>query len=238
MLIAEISNCHFGNYKKSKDLVKAAFDHGADLVKAQAFLPIDLVMGSKPLKFYKEVSLTPRQYKSLINYANKIKKDSFFYSIFSPELQYLREHTQFHKISAWQTANMSQDWLYKHADDNTFISINQNLLLQSDNLDYKADLNSDIYHYPDIRRGKIMYATDYMQAPQWSFIIDLRIKYWQNIGLSDHSRGIDNSLKAIEEYNVTTIEKHFTLVRDSSYRDSILALSKGELEKLAKRLGK
>jgi sialic acid synthase SpsE len=42
MLVAEISNVHFGSVLKARELIMTAYECGADLVKGQAFKAEDV----------------------------------------------------------------------------------------------------------------------------------------------------------------------------------------------------
>lgn len=226
-VIAEIGNCHFGDFAKAKELIRTARECGADLVKGQALCG-DPSSGSMPARFYSEAAFSLEQYIELIEYARDIGV-SFFYSIFDTSekqyLKYLHLHQDFHKFSASQSLLMdSQDFI--GADEsNVFIS-----------------LPVSSYMSPKLQSANILIATPYGDDISFDDAVLHQRQYQdRNVGVSDHNPGIRSAFYAAHELGVNYIEKHFTLERDMKfkgqvYRDSSFGLLPRELEALTKGL--
>jgi sialic acid synthase SpsE len=222
-IVAEIGNSHLGNMDMAKILIQEAAACGVDAVKMQAFLPQDIYWGSKDKEFYKKCSFSYGQYLDLINFADIIKTN-LFYSVFSPELDELRLHTKYNKISAHQTNTMRNDWLMEHDNESTFISI-----------------NNCCAKIPNFKRAKILFASQYLPEnndAKFVGLVLLRHLFYRPIGYSDHTIGIDNCIIAAKEYNCPWIEKHFTIERDETFRDTIHAADQKQMYELVRNLNR
>lgn len=219
-IICEIGNSHRGDFNKAKDLIKAAIDCGAKLLKMQAFKGHDIVWGSQPQSFYNQIAFKLNQYVQLIDFASIYSNHDadLFYSVFSPELALLEKYMQYKKIAGKQAEIMPARWVESFDSCETFISINDKTIFK--------DFN--------IPKSSIMYVGDYNQKPNLENISILRRVYWRNIGYSDHTKGLDNIKDAINNYGCDTIEKHFVIDRDENYRDDIHASGIDEFKELIK----
>ena len=211
MLIAEIGNNHFGDFNKAKELIKAAIDSGADLVKAQAFLPQDIKGGSMPRSFYKQCAFNGWRWLSLADYTQSLGGKLFF-SIFSEELAFLKGVAGWHKLAAGQSEKCDYDML-------EFLDTPKNILSFKTKPAY------------EFKNALTMAASGHFDEPDWSLIHALK-------GYSCHNVGI-NHCKAALALGAVTIEKHFTLEKDKSYngitfRDTVHGSTPDEFEKLAK----
>jgi sialic acid synthase SpsE len=219
MLIAEIGNVHLGDMQKAKDLIKAAHESGADIIKSQAFLSRDIT-GSMPREFYRKCEFAFHQYVELIHYAKSIGND-LFYSIFSRSLEALMIHQTFHKVAGGQTA-AGFDFIEKKDAENVIVSVREGT------------------RYPDLKRAQILYVSDYLtKFPGLQNIKLMSEWYGRQAGYSDHTVGIDTCKEAIEKYGADVIEKHFTITRDITYegvqyRDAVHSALPKEFEQLAR----
>lgn len=218
MLIAEFGNCHFGDMKKAKEMIRVAYLSGADLVKGQAFLAKDIT-GSMPEKFYEMCQFSFDQYVELIEYGRMIGIE-VFYSIFSKELKSLEHHMNWFKVSGAQTREPNRNWLAEDSED-TFVSIPKDAAP------------------PPLERANVLYVSEYMtQDPELSFITMLQNHYDRDCGYSDHTIGTEWAIRAIKEYGANVIEKHFGLEKNMGYlgvlfRDTVHCADANELEKIA-----
>lgn len=223
MLIAEISNNHFGNFALAKEMIRIAKESGADAVKGQAFVAEDFINGSMPSEFYETCAFTLDQYIDLIAFGADLKIP-VFYSILSKEMIPLTDVQKYNKITAkqWETFTIPFEW---SDEPGTFISM------------------SSIDKVMTLDHAQIMYASPYMcEKVDFVSLFSLKSKYGRAIGLSDHSTTIRPVIEAIAVHNIRLIEKHFTLEKnhkwqDEVYRDSIHGALPKELEKIAKALG-
>lgn len=222
-LVAEIGNNHFGSLEKAKEMIKVALDSGADLVKLQA-IDGDEIMGSMPRNFYKKCEFSTEQYIELIYYGLDIGMD-VFYSIISDKHNAIMMHEFYHKVSARQWDNLCEDSACLDSGD-VIISISASGSLVPMN------------------RATMMYASDYLtDDPQLERIRHLNEFYGRPCGYSDHTIGIKYPKRAISEFRVPILEKHFTLEKDLkwsgvTFRDTVHGADPKELAKLAKEMSR
>lgn len=221
MLIAEIGLNHFGDFDRAKELIRAANDSGADLIKSQAFIAQDFI-GSMPPEFYRRCEFTLEQYKELIDYARELKNDMFF-SIISEGFEGLKTYQKWHKITGQQTREGKATTFYDH--ENVLISVPTGV------------------DFPFFRKAEILHVTEYVtEVPNLE-----RIRYLQNIlgrdvGYSDHAIGIRNCVKAYEVHGCNIIEKHFCLKQHETwggqmFRDTLHGATPKAFQRLAIVMG-
>ncbi len=221
LLIAEIGNCHFGSIKRAKELIKAAHNSGADLIKGQAFHAKD-IQGSMPPEFYQKCEFSVQQYIDLIEYARDIGND-LFYSIFSPGFEQLSMYQIWHKTAGIQTRNGAVN---EHHDiANMIISVPRHVDLQT------------LYHF---KHAEILHVSDYLVTdPQLEQIPILTNWLKRPAGYSDHTEGVHYAIVAYKEYGADIIEKHFCMKKNESFngvvfRDTTHGATPDEFEKLAR----
>ena len=225
MLIAEIGNNHFGSMKRARELIKAAHESGADLVKGQAFVASDIQSGSMPKALYEHCAFTVDEYISLIDYARDIGND-LFYSIFSPGMEAISLKQAWHKTAGGQT---------RKGDAQAVRDI-PNMLIS---VPYDVELKT-LYKF---RSAEILHVSDYLVTdPQLEQIPILSA--WlggRPVGYSDHTRGIHYATVAYRDYGADIIEKHFCLTQSESFqgvvfRDTVHAATPSQFEELANEM--
>ena len=226
LLIADLGNNHFGDFEKAKELIRAAHESGADLIKGQAFNAVD-VNGSMPNQFYEDCQFSISQYIDLIYYAKSIGAE-MFYSIFSREFDDVRKYQRHFKIAASQSLKYT-------AEDFKCLDYANMIISVSDTAKLSRDIAPDKLEY-----ANILYATPYLPKENFvNFTKFFRLKdIAVNFGISDHCIGIKNCILA-HNHGATIIEKHFTLEKEMHYaehkfRDTIHGSTPKEFEKLAK----
>lgn len=224
ILIAEIGNNHFGSMKKAKELIRAAKESGASMVKGQA-IKSGSFFGSMPPEFYDMIDLGFLNYAELIEYGKSLGIIVFFTSIGYDELYMVQ------KVNKLSAGMSEKRWNYIEKYDKEFNIISVR----------------NIPSVVDIKKAMVFYATDYLID---TGDIDINKKLNQtrlmcvggrDVGFSDHSYGIDNCLRAYE-YGAKAIEKHFTLEKDMTFkgkvfRDTVHGITPNEFEILAKKIG-
>lgn len=225
MIIAEISNCHFGDFAKAKELIRLAHLSGADLIKGQAFLAKDIISGSMPQKFYEACAFTPEQYVELIDYARSIGNDLFF-SIFSSGFEAVASHQSWHKVAAIQTRNGQAS--VEKDQENYFVSV-------------PTSMSAPLHRF---KRASVMHVSEYMTSePQLWHIQTLADYLGRPVGYSDHTTGTRACVFAQQLWGAHVIEKHFCLTANESfdgivYRDTQHGLTPKQFERLARELSK
>jgi sialic acid synthase SpsE len=228
ILIAEIGNNAFGSLEKAKELIQAASESGAMIVKGQAYTK-GAVKGSMPEEFYEASRFTEMQYIELMDYADKLKIP-MFYSIFlnsreETGLDNLIEKMSFHKCAASQTKTITEDERAFYDFENCFVSVPEDLVI-----------------LPFFEHAKIMHVSKYLtESPNLDRITMLSRIYGRSVGYSDHTEGVHVCMEAIRDYEVRLIEKHFTLEKNESwkgqvFRDTIHGATPKEFSRLSKYL--
>ena len=222
-LIADIGNCHFGNFTKAKQMIYEAKQNGVDLVKGQAFTCAKDVRGSMPDHFYEMCKFSQIQYLELIEYAESIDIPMFF-SIFSSGLDLVFLKQKYCKLAACQTDKMLSSRIELCDEHHYFISMRKNRMI-----------------YPVLNKATVLYVSDYLSCRPKLFELRLVKMMYENFGYSDHTLGIDNCEKAVKVYGAQVIEKHMTLEKHQKYngvvfRDTIHGATPKEFYELAKRI--
>lgn len=209
-LIAEIGNMHLGDLDNAFELIAAAKDCGATHAKMQAIGPYKPSGGSMPDGFYEMCSMTIDEYSECIDYGASIGIPVFF-SIFDPVFEELfnRYPSMIRKISASQGQDSTTSFLKKHNNFNTIISI--------------PILFGTLF--PAMLNMRILCATPYNYKSDdislIPFYSGMLKNFSRNIGLSDHSIGIENCKQAISDYDCKIIEKHFYLGNDIKFKGQL-----------------
>lgn len=82
LVIAEIANTHEGDFKKARDLIKAAAVAGADAVKFQKFTADELLVPTHPrYEHFRNIEMTDDEWRSLYGFAHE-KGLLFFSDVF------------------------------------------------------------------------------------------------------------------------------------------------------------
>jgi N,N'-diacetyllegionaminate synthase len=221
ILIAEIGVNYFGSLKKAKQLIKAAHESGADLIKSQVFRAEDIKHGSMPFVFYKTCELKIEEYIELIEYARDLGND-LFYSIFSPGFEKISMHQTWHKVAGIQTKQGKISQI--HDQDNVIISVPGKV---------------DVKTIPRFEKSEYLYVSEYMtDEPRLEFITYYSHCLDKQFGYSDHTIGIDYAKAAVQSYGAQIVEKHFTLKKSEKFkgkvfRDTVHGSTPDEFERLA-----
>lgn len=230
--IAEIGNNHFGRLDYFKELIHAASESGADMVKGQLFDP-EKIKGSMPKEFYKECFKVAYYLDEIKAYAKSLNMPIFF-SCFDSFLEFER-YQSLKKISASQSLD-----IFKNGNNIKEWNIDRGNVLIS--------LHKDLEAFPILKQAVVMHVSDYLtDDPNLSRIEDMNNFYNSIhdrkpglIGYSDHTIGIDACCDAINQYKVNYIEKHFTLSRNMKwkgeiFRDTVHGADPNEFKELTRR---
>lgn len=227
ILIAEIGNNHFGSLSKAKELIQAAHESGADLIKGQAYTR-GAISGSMPKEFYEQSRLSEANYFELMKYAKSIGA-TMFYSVFLNDdadrgLDDLIMHQLFHKCAAFQTRELTDEQRAFYDHENCFVSIPEMSIL------------------PFFAYANILHVSGYLtENPDLKRIDFLTQLYGRQAGYSDHTLGIEVCIEAVKKHGVKIIEKHFTLTKNEEwnghvFRDTIHGATPKEFKKLSKTM--
>lgn len=224
MLIAELGNGHYGSMTKARELIRAAHNSGADLIKGQAFRASGIKNGSMPERFYKDCELRVEDYLELIHYARDLGND-MFYSIFSDGFESISFTQKWHKVAGGQTrdgkASTELDL------ENVIISVPGDIIYNQ---------------IPKFKKAEVLYVCDYLaEDPELRQIGSLAHWLGRPVGYSDHTIGVKFAIEAHRKWGANIIEKHFTLSHNEKwgttiFRDSVHGATPNEFEELAKAM--
>jgi sialic acid synthase SpsE len=229
-IIAECGNNHLGNLKKAKEMINAAKESGVAAVKFQIIDPETAAHhGSMPLSFYKACALDDFEYMELFHYGIDVGILVFF-SIFGRNLpQELNSFIVPYKISGGQFLSWEPNSLAYWNSPMTVLSIPK---VENAFLEERKDC---------ISKMQLLYVSPYLEKPNWGTLIRFRNFFGpdREIGLSDHSVGIEECVTAIRDYDCKLIEKHFSLGEDivwegKLFRDSVHSCNPKQMETLVK----
>ncbi len=228
-IIAEIGWNHMGNLNLAKKMMLSAKKNGADYVKTQIFSVKNLKPGpwdhDGRLKIYKKAQLDFQKYKKLYLFS-KNKKINFFTSVVNIEGAELvsKIHNDIIKIPSMENTNYK---LLSYCN-NKF----KKVIISTGTATFKE--LTKINNFINKKKLIILHCTssypcnaEDLNLPK----INLLKKYYKNVGFSDHSLGIEASKISIN-YNVSFIEKHFTINRKLPGRDNKFAILPEELNDL------
>jgi N,N'-diacetyllegionaminate synthase len=234
--IAEIANAHEGLIRKASQLVEAAADAKADIVKFQLFTADELLTKNHPeFKHYKKLTMTQDEWKKLVKIARK-RKLKIFFDVFGLK-------------SAKLAKNFNADGYKIHLSDitnpdilNYFSSSKKPILLST------AGANEiEIQNAIDVltkRKKEITLMHGYQGFPtnindlNLKRILELKTKFDLPIGIMDHISGDSNMSQIIPllalTLGVSIIEKHITLNRNEKGIDYYSSLEPNEFKNMTK----
>jgi len=222
ILIAEIGNCHLGDFDKAKELVRLAKESGADIVKSKAYFA-ENVNGTMPFAFYKQCEFTQEEYLELIHYAKTFLDIDLFYTVYSRKLYPMTYHQKYHKLPA-SDVRRKPSTAERMDMENLFVAI------------------PELCPRPNVTKAQVLYVSEYTaNNPHLENIDNLREYYKRLVGYSDHTRGIEACVKAAKYHSAHIVEKHFTLDKNIQFDgiqldESVHGLLPNEFEELARAI--
>ncbi len=244
-IIAEMSANHGGKISRAKNIIKLSKDCGANAVKIQVYEPSSLTIDCHKKHFlidkkfkWKDKSLydlyseakTPKEWvPELMSYAKKIGI-TLFASVFDIDtVKYLKQL----KIPAFKIASFEANYHELIAE---CVKTNKPVII-STGLCNKKEI-SEIIKIVKKNSGKKLillkcvssYPTP-LSYSNLSLINQMKIDFKVNVGLSDHTLGLEAS-KAASILGACVIEKHFIDDKRKKTPDSFFSIGPKELKKL------
>lgn len=240
MVIAEIGNNHEGDFGLACEMIQAAAEAGAHVVKFQTIVPEKLVSATQPTRLEQlgKFAFTPDQFARLADVASQ-QGVMFMSTPFTPDVvHWLNELVPAFKIAS---------------GDN-----NYDLLLQAVAANGKpVILSTGMAGIPEIRRAcatiNAAWPADhgcaeivllhcisaYPTPPEQAHlraITTLEHELGKLVGYSDHTLGIEAALLSVA-LGARVIEKHFTLSKNQSeFRDHALSADPKEFAELVRQV--
>ena len=251
LIIAEISSNHNGSKKKFLELINAAYDNKADLVKIQTYEPEDITFDNNNRKFlikkgiwkgenlwdlYQKAHTPFSWHVDAFKLAKKRKKILFSTPFSIRALNFLKKfNPQLYKVSSFEITDLN---LIKE------IAKTKKPIILSTGASKVSEISSAIkiikkFHNKIILLHCVSSYPTQIEDANIRRINFLKKKFKKClIGLSDHTPSISSSLSATA-IGVVAIEKHIKLNENSKSEDSDFSLSVknlGELKKISKEI--
>ena len=244
LIIAEAGVNHNGNYDLALQLIDAAKEAGADIVKFQTFVP-ELLMskkaqkadyqkattgeGESQLDMIKKLSLGYNEFRSLKDYCEK-KGIEFLSTAFDmPSIDFLEElGIRLHKIPSGEITNLP--YLKKTGSLKKKVIISTGMATMQEIAEALAVLTKAGTPISDIT---VLHCNTEYPTP-FEDVNLLAMKtigdtFQVKIGYSDHTKGIEVPIAAVA-LGAIVIEKHFTLDRNMEGPDHKASLEPSELK--------
>ena len=257
-LIAEIGWNHMGDMKLAKEMISAAKESGADIAKFQTWSVDRLKPGvwdtDGRREIYEKAELNLDQHIELKEYCNKLGIE-FMSSVFSMDDIKLYEKVggRCIKIPSFESNNMemlkyisnfqvndtSTNGEYKF--DHVFVSVGTRTLMEiRKTIDVLSEMHTDFGEYFDgADRFTILHCVSsypckpsMANLPKIKKLHDLVDFTYGAVGYSDHCEGVEVAKMALD-YDISVIEKHFTIDHDLPGRDNKFAILPDEMKDLS-----
>jgi hypothetical protein len=158
-------------------------------------------MGPIDKEYYEMTSFGFDEYIELIEYAKSIGNDLFFDI-------YGNQH---------ESLNLYQTWSSIHSEN-----IDRYRLEDMDKENILIFIDNNVFP-PVLFKANIIYTMDNLsENPSLERIEVLRKVYGRNIGYKDKTIGIQNCIKANDEYHCLIIEKHITLEKGILFKGKVI----------------
>ena len=218
-IIAEIGQNHNGSITLAKELIHAAKENGADVVKFQIYSAVKL-FPKKGNKWYLnnlKSELNKEQIFELNEECKKIKIE-FMASVFSPELIKITEAIQ---MKRYKIASRS-------VNDSKLI--NKIIKTKKPIIISLGMWNKNYFPLQKVKKIKYLFCVSKYPAPK-SLINFTNIFFKKYDGFSDHTVGIEKAKESIK-LGAKILEKHFTIDKNLSGPDHKLSMLPKELNEL------
>jgi len=250
LIIAEAGINHNGDIRLAKDMVNAAYEAGADIIKFQTFKAEKVISQFAPkadyqlattrtdesqLEMAKKLELSFVNFRELFDYCNKVGI-MFLSTPFDTEsLYFLMDLGQkYIKIPSGEVTNLP--YLRKVGE------LNKKILMSTGMMDLNVIGSTlDILYTSGTDKNNIILLhcnTEYptpMEDVNLLAMKTIHSKYGLEIGYSDHSLGIEIPIAAVA-LGARVIEKHFTLDKTMEGPDQKSSLNPDELIRMVKAI--
>jgi sialic acid synthase SpsE len=236
-VIAEIGENHLGNWALAKQMIDAAVDAGADIVKFQSYLGAEVQPGDPEKDWFTEVEVTDEVHFELKEYTES-KGVEFLSSPFSlSRAKFLVEELKMNaiKVASSEMRNFGMLDYLNGKVDTVYLSTGLSTL---------EEVKESVSHLADVEDVCVMQCTTAYPCPDELANLGVIQTYLdafpdRRVGFSDHTLGTLASIAAAA-MGVSVIEKHFTLSKLLPGTDHVLSATPDELQHIAenvKRIG-
>lgn len=228
-IIAEIGENHVGDWDRAEQMIEAAADAGADIVKFQTYWGEDVADTDEEKEWFSRVEVPDDVHFRLQEVAEQHDVE-FLSSCFSLErAEFLVEDLGLDRIKVASSEMVNYELLSYLNDrvDSVFISTGLATL---------EEVKTSLTYLEDVDDVCVMQCTSQYPCPPREANLDVLETYKaefpnHRVGYSDHTIGtLAPTLAAAKGAEV--IEKHFTLDKSLEGTDHVLSVTPGELQEL------
>lgn len=233
-IVAELGVNHLGDYGRMKEMIAAAVENGADMLKFQTYTadkrydPVNNPKGRMFIKWLKEWEFTRDQEAELWEYAQSLGA-TVFTSAFDPESADFAESlgTVGYKIAAFELVNNK---LLRHVASKGKPVVFTRGMATQEEVDNAVRIITENGAEPVILHTTSSYPARRMDTNLWT-IHALRERYDWPVGHSDHTHGTSVPPLAVAA-GANMIEKHFTVNQKLRESDNFFSLTPNQLKEM------
>lgn len=243
LIIAEAGVNHNGDFRIAKELIEAAKDCGADIVKFQTFHTDKIVSEQAPMAEYQKkntkkeesqkamlekLELSEYEFQELAAYAESLDIKFLSTAFDMDSLRFLDLLQDLWKIPSGEITNYP--YLVEIAKTKKPVILSTGMCDIEEVGDAVRVLQENGSEQITILHCTTNYPTP-IEDVNLNEMLTLKEKFGYPVGYSDHTEGIDVSLVAAS-MGATVIEKHFTLDKNMPGPDHKASLEPDELKAL------
>ena len=235
LVIAEVGINHNGNLELAKQIIEAAKDSGADVVKLQTFKAESFCSKSSPyFKIFKKCELTKSDILQLITFSKKIKIN-IFSTVFDNW-----------SLNVWK--NLSPVCYKIASGDITYfpllkkIALTGKPIIVSTGSSNMQEVENALRTIKEVNEKAVIFVlhciSNYpakVKEVNLLSMVNIKKKFSVEVGFSDHTNNNISSIAA-SALGAKIIEKHFTIDKSLNGPDHKLSADPYELKKLVKQV--
>jgi N,N'-diacetyllegionaminate synthase len=232
-VIAEIGENHTGDWDLARDMIEAAAEAGADIVKFQSYFGEMVSEDDPEREWFSSVELPDDVHFELMEYASKHGVE-FLSSPFNLErTRFLVEDLGLQKIKIASPVLLNFGML-------DYLNGRVDTIYLSTGLATLKEVKQAVDALSDVEEVCVMQCTSEYPCPEGHSNLAVLETYKdtfpeRQVGYSDHTLGTIAPAMAVA-LGATVIEKHFTLDKSLEGTDHVLSVTPGELRELIGRI--
>jgi len=232
-IIAEIGENHLGDWNRARDMIAAAAQAGADIVKFQSYRGCDVADDDPEKEWFGRVEVPDAMHEELMALAQQ-HGVQFLSTPFTVErARFLCEHLGLRAIKIASSEMINAPLL-------DYVNGRADTVYLSTGLSTLDEVRQAVRHLGRVRELVIMHCvTQYPAQDEDANLRALEALHRafpeHAIGYSDHTLGITACLAAVA-LGATVIEKHFTMDKSLPGTDHVLSATPDELRDMVAQI--
>lgn len=232
-IIAEIGENHIGDWDLAREMVVAAAEAGADIVKFQSYLGAEVADDDPEKEWFTKVQLPDEMHFELKDLAEQHGVE-FLSSAFSlKRASFLVEELGLGKVKVASSEMLNFGLLH-------YLNSRVNTVFISTGLATLDEVKEAVSHLQEVENLYILQCTTQYPCPpeqaNLAVISTLKAAFPRyRVGYSDHTIGALAPVAAVT-LGAEVIEKHFTLDKSLPGTDHVLSATPDELEEMIRQI--